>query len=193
MSGTPKIAVIVLAAGKSRRFGAADKLLSFFNGKPLAAHVASSLRGLPYSFGIVVARNPSVAKLFRQTRLQHLYPQNTSSQSDTLKTGLAYAEKRGASHVLLVLGDMPNISRAHLKELISKVGYHPRISYNGLTVLPPALVPRCLFGRLRRLHGDNGAGKILRSHYGTAKISLSKRDSLDVDVPATRTKSSADG
>lgn len=183
MSGTPKIAVIVLAAGKSRRFGAADKLLSFYNQKPLAAHLAASLCGLPYSFGVVVARNPSVARLFRQTRLQPLFPQNTSSQSHTLKAGLAYAEKRGASHILLVLGDMPNISRAHLKKIISKVSYQPRIFYNGSTVLPPALIPRALFGKLRQLHGDSGAGRILRSHYGTTKIPLSKKDSLDVDFP----------
>ncbi|WP_435657094.1 nucleotidyltransferase family protein [Brucella pituitosa] len=181
MSRTPQIAIIVLAAGKSRRFGAADKLLSFHNGKPLAAHVASSLRGLPYSFGVVVARNPSVAKLFQQTRLQYLFPQNTSSQSDTLKAGLAFVEKRGASHVLLVLADMPNISRAHLKELTSRIGYQPRISNNGSNILPPALIPRSLFGKLRRLHGDSGAGKILRAHYGTIKVPLSKRDSLDID------------
>ncbi|MFS2327468.1 nucleotidyltransferase family protein [Brucella sp. H1_1004] len=183
MSGASKIAVIVLAAGQSRRFGSADKLLSFYNGKPLAAHVAASLRGLPYGFGVVVVRNPSVAKLFQQTRLQCLYLTKASSQSDTLKAGLAYVERHGASHILLLLGDMPNVSRKYLKDLISRVGYQPRISFNGSFISPPVFIPRALFGKLKALHGDAGAGKILRAHHSCKPIPLSISASLDIDVP----------
>lgn len=182
MSGTAKIAVIVLAAGKSRRFGASDKLLSRYNGKPLSAHVAASLQGLPYSFGAVVVRNSCVAGLFKQTRLRPIFLPNPSTQSQTLKAGLRYAKKRGASHVLLLLGDMPNVPREHLKRLIARAGPHPLISQNGRTLLPPALIPRQFIEKLLNLRGDVGAGKALKRHPSTRAVPLSGEAALDVDL-----------
>ncbi|MFD1198010.1 nucleotidyltransferase family protein [Brucella gallinifaecis] len=181
MSGTAKIAVIVLAAGQSRRFGARDKLLSHYSGKPLASHVAASLQGVPFAFGVVVARNPSVAGLFTKTRLRSLFPKSTSTQSQTLKAGLQYVKKRGASHALLVLGDMPNITHKHLKKIITKAGVHPVISYDQVYSLPPALIPRQLFGKLQNLRGDMGAGKILMKHPSIIRIKLDRDQAMDID------------
>jgi len=181
MSGTAKVAVIILAAGHSRRFGAGDKLVSRYNGKPLAAHVAASLQGVPYSFGVVVARNPSVAGLFKQTRLRSLFLAKPSTQSISLKAGLKFVRRMGASHALLLLGDMPNVPREHLKRMIAKPSNHPLICQHGPVTLPPALIPGHLIGKLLHLHGDAGAGKVLRRHPSTMRLPLGGHAALDID------------
>ncbi|WP_396996903.1 MULTISPECIES: nucleotidyltransferase family protein [Ochrobactrum] len=185
MRGAAKIAILVLAAGKSRRFGAGNKLLSRYNGKPLAAHVAASLQGLPFSFGVIVASDPSVAGLFRHTGLRPLFPKNSSTQSQSLRAGLQYVKRRGASHALLLLGDMPYVPRQHLRTMMAKAGPHPLMSHNGKSSLPPALIPQHLFGKLQHLHGDTGAGGILMRHPSTVRLPLDSRQAVDVD---TKTK-----
>ena len=192
MSGAAKVAVIVLAAGKSRRYGAGNKLLSRYQGKPLSSHVAACLQGIPYSFGVVVARDPMVASLFRNTRLRPLFPKNANTQSETLKAGLSYVKRHGASHALLLLGDMPNVSRQHIKGMLAKVGAHPVISHNGKSCLPPALIPRHLFGKLQHLRGDTGAGKMLLRHPSLIRISLDVRQAVDIDVKTKRSSGSND-
>lgn len=181
MSGTRKVAVIVLAAGKSRRFGVRDKLLSNYRGKPLSAHVAASLLGLPYSFGVVVTSNPLVAGLFKQARFRPLFLKNSTGQSDSLKAGLRYVRKHGASHALVLLGDMPNVPRQHLKKMVATAGIHPLISKSGNTVLPPALIPLHLLPKLLHLRGDVGAGRILKCHPSTRFLPLDMNGALDID------------
>lgn len=181
MSSNARIAVVVLAAGQSRRFGASDKLLSHYNGKPLASHVAASLYGLPFTFGAVVARNRAVAGLFRSTRLKPLFPKKTTTQSESLRAGLKYAESRGASHVLLLLGDMPHVSRQHLKQMLGKISYHPVLSKSAKTTLPPTLIPRKLFRQLSQLHGDKGAGHLLRRYPNAKTQYLAINQARDVD------------
>ena len=41
-----KVASVLLAAGRSARFGEADKLAADLNGKPVALHAAEALAGI---------------------------------------------------------------------------------------------------------------------------------------------------
>src|SRR5690606_18755490 len=48
-----RVAAVLLAAGQSTRFGAADKLHADLGGRPLVTHVAATLRQL--GFGALIA------------------------------------------------------------------------------------------------------------------------------------------
>ncbi len=52
---------LLLAAGHSRRFGAADKLAAPLDGRPLVAHAAGALAALPLAARLVVLRDPGLA------------------------------------------------------------------------------------------------------------------------------------
>ena len=50
-----RLAALVLAAGQSRRFGAANKLLADLAGMPVLAHILTSLSGSAFDDIVVVA------------------------------------------------------------------------------------------------------------------------------------------
>lgn len=182
MSGAARLAVVVLAAGQSRRFGAANKLLAQIAGKPLARHVTTSLVGLPRAFGVVVTRNRNISGLFRSACFRIVVPEKAGTHSESLRAGLRYAERHGASHVLLLLADMPGIKSQYLKEMSKKIGIHPVISEHNKTTRPPALIPRSLYRRLLQLRGDRGAAAILRSRPDLIRLTINGAQARDVDL-----------
>jgi len=52
------IAVVVLAAGNSRRFGPADKLEHRLDGEPLAFHIAETLAKLDFRWRVAICQRP---------------------------------------------------------------------------------------------------------------------------------------
>ena len=52
------VAAILLAAGRSRRFGAADKLAVDLDGLPLGLHAARTLADVPLAARILVTADP---------------------------------------------------------------------------------------------------------------------------------------
>ena len=101
-------AAIVLAAGRSRRFGATDKLLAALHGKPLLRHAIDRARGGGGGRLLVVTSSARTARLVRGVRdvVAVRARDADAGLSASLKAGLA-ALRPIEREVLVFLGDMP--------------------------------------------------------------------------------------
>lgn len=149
---------LLLAGGASRRFGPSDKLLAPVAGIPLISHAAQAMRNTALDDRIAVITNPTLTPWLDGFRIV-LIPQG--QQSDSLRAGLAAAGD--PDRLLIALGDMPDVTAAHLSQIVDRaVDGLPSCSHDGTSPLPPACFPRGWLSRLAQLTGDQGAGRLLR-------------------------------
>lgn len=177
-----KTAILLLAAGASRRFGEADKLLSPWRGKPLARHAAEAALAVPAERHIAVVSSPEVAALlpeFRKVEVAAGCP-----QSESLKAGVSVAAGFGMQAVLVVLADMPQVTPALLKAVIARGGRAPAAASDGTRIMPPALLPATLFPAVAGLTGDRGAGALLADLPAGQRVAVDDAGILvDIDTP----------
>ena len=206
-AGGPCIAAILLAAGRSTRMGAGNKLLAEIGGRPMVSWVAEAVLASRATAIVVVTGHqrerikaalgdrlgdppgdpPAAARL----TLAH-NPDYRAGLSTSLHRGLAAlpAEVDGA---LVCLGDMPQISKAVIDRLIA--AFDP---LEGRTIcLPtwrgkrgnPVLVARRFFPEMQAISGDVGA-RLLIGDYPEAVREVAMDDLpagqavlIDVDTP----------
>ena len=106
-----------MAAGNSRRFGEANKLLAPFQGRPLVAHAASTLRSLSLTHLIAVVADLDVAAQLAGFEIAHAPAANNMAKNIAL--GVKTAQALGADRVLIALADMPLVPHAHFLSLIA--------------------------------------------------------------------------
>lgn len=174
---------ILLAAGHSRRFGSADKLLAEWHGRPLVAHAAAAMRQAPLDLRIAVAASPAV--IAELGGFVIVPPVDTApSQSASLRAGVARARDLGATCALVALADMPRVTPDLIAAVLDRcTPTHPAAATDGRRPMPPACFPAAWFDRLMALQGDRGAGALLA---GLPPDALALADPLllhDVDTP----------
>lgn len=190
-----RVACILLAAGRSRRFGRANKLLAPLWGRPLVWHaldaaVRSGARPL-----IVVSghqRHALRESLKAYQRAQRRPPRlqlrhnarYREGLSSSLQTGIA-ALPRDCDGALICLGDMPLVTAPLLRAL--------RAAYRrgDDAVVPlvrgergnPVLLGRPLFERVRsELGGDQGARRLLQASARLRMVQAPAAAADDVDT-----------
>ena len=189
------VAAVLLAAGTSSRYRAADptvvsKLLVPLDGLPLVRHAALAAlasRARP----IVVVTGHAAEEVRRALAGLDLAFVHNSRFADGLSTSVSLgvaALPATAGGALMLLGDMPALSGALLDRLIEAFG-----STDAEAVVPvhdgrrgnPALLGRALFAAAHTLHGDEGARRLL-AEARVLEIDLDDEATrMDVDDPAT--------
>ncbi len=187
-----KIAAIILAAGRSSRFGPRNKLLESIAGVPVVRRVvmaalASCARPVIAVTGYEAARvagalaGLAVSIVFNEDHEQGL--------SSSLRAGL-HALPQACEGALILLADMPAIGEAELEALIAAF-----VAQGGDGVCVPVRHGRRgnpvlwgarFFAEMAALSGDAGAKELLRRHadqvteveMGTSAIFA------DIDAPA---------
>jgi CTP:molybdopterin cytidylyltransferase MocA len=178
-------AILLLAAGASRRFGPENKLLAPLEGKPLVRHAADAARAVPADVYLVAISDPDLAELFPDFRKVLVDPD--LPQSASLKAGVAVAAALTMTRVLVVLGDMPRVSTTLMTAVLDRAGDLPSAATDGRTILPPACLPAAIFPAIAALAGDQGAGAILRHLPPAQCVLASAEDLVDIDRPADLT------
>jgi len=195
-----RVAAVVLAAGRSTRMGAINKLIAEIGGKPLvriAAEQALASRASPV---IVVTghQRERVEDALEglPVRLVH-NPDYAEGLGTSLKAGIA-AVPAEADGAIVCLGDMPQVDSALIDKLIA--AFDPE--RGALVVVPsiggrrgnPVLWSRRFFPDLMAIQGDIGARHLIGA-YTEAVVEVPVADEaalLDVDTPETLTAMKAE-
>ena len=183
LSASDGLVAIVLAAGLSRRF-VGDKLLAPLAGKPLAAHIADTLASMNLRARLAVCpgRNEERAALFKDRGFEIVW---NDAPEEGMGHSLALAAIRAralaADAALVCLGDMPNITVAHLRRLIAAAQAGPVATEVDGVRMPPAIFPRAMFTDLSALTGDRGARSLLAA---ARTVRAEPPLELDIDTAA---------
>ena len=171
---TPGVAALVLAAGRSTRMGAANKLLAEIAGRTLVVRVVETALVSKAAPVVVVTGHEHVevertlAVRVAEARVVLVYnAEHRAGLSTSLRRGLA-ALPEDAEAVVVCLADMPGVPAAVLDRLIA--AFDP---LEGRAIcLPtwggrrgnPVLLARRLFPDMRKITGDVGARALIAAH-----------------------------
>src|SRR3546814_4001701 len=106
------VALILLAAGRSTRFGVADKLAAPLHGRPLVQHAANTLSPIPFGRHIEVCSS-SLPVAFAALGFDVAWLRPGEPLSVSLAAGIARAEATACAACLIVLPAMPFVPRSH--------------------------------------------------------------------------------
>lgn len=166
-ASSPRIAALILAAGKSSRMLGPNKLLMDVGGKPMVAHIVEAALESSARPVIVVTGNAEAevraALSGRAVTFVH-NPDYAGGLSTSLRAGLS-ALPDDTDGALVCLGDMPDIRSAHLDRLIA--AFDPE---EGRTICVPTVAGKrgnpVLWGRewfaaMMEVKGDTGAKHLI--------------------------------
>ena len=183
-------ALILLGAGRSQRFGAADKLSAMFLGEPLGMHAVAALESVPFARRIAVTSGTTLDYAARGCEVVR-NPAPEAGLSSSVRLGVAAARRARIEAVLIALADMPPITVAQVHRLFAAAKGPDTVvaSSDGIRPCPPALFGAAHFDALERLEGDAGARDLIRAgqHVVTSPDQLVDIDTED-DLAALRAR-----
>lgn len=187
------VAILLLAAGQSRRMGTENKLLAEINGKPLLRHVAEAAVKSSASavYTVTGHERDRIRGVLADLPIETLHnPDYASGLSSSLKTGFrALADRYDG--ILVCLGDMPFISATLLDKLIDAFDDEDGRSI----VVPtyrgkrgnPVLISTDLNESIQLLTGDIGAKSLIAENEDLVFNVEADKESIftDIDTPDT--------
>ena len=173
-SPEPKTGVVLLAAGQGKRFGG-GKLTADFRGRPLWEWAARTAESLDSSERLLVIGPKSPIESREGWRLVE-NPVAERGMGTSIAAGVrALAD---SDRVVIMLADMPLVSRSHLGRLLEAQGVAFTLYPDG-TAGCPAIFPRSVFPLLESLSGDRGARSL---DLGDAELIAPPHERQLVDV-----------
>ena len=182
--------VLILAAGRARRFGSC-KLLAQWQGVTLLEHVLQKAVALPVrSVNLVLGGYATeISTFLRQRHFSHVNLFYCDSWAAGIGQSLAYgvAQLPNGNAVMILLADQPLIELSDLQQMLehggADVGRLVCAEFAG-TLGVPALFPARFKNGLLQCCGDRGAKALLHEHAAEAvKIALA-RAAVDIDSPS---------
>jgi molybdenum cofactor cytidylyltransferase len=186
-----RVAAIVLAAGRSTRMGAVNKMLAEIGGKPLVRIAAEqAVASLAQPVIVVTGHEREKVEAALKglpVRLVH-NPDFSEGLGSSLRTGIAAVPEQ-ADAAIVCLGDMPQVDAGLINRLIA--AFDP--DRGALVVVPsiegrrgnPVVWSRRFFHDLMAIQGDIGA-RYLIGNYAEAVVEVpvgGEAALTDVDTP----------
>lgn len=185
-------AIILIAAGASRRFGDDDKLQADLAGKPVFLHALDAYAALPASRYIAVTRpNSKCADICAAAGVEIVENRRAENgMGSSIAAGMA-ALPDTVDFALIALADMPFVQTATVSDLMAKADSVSDI------IVPtkdgrrghPVLFGRAHFSALAALAGDTGGRHIIDAHAGSVTEIAVNDPGIhrDIDTPADLT------
>jgi len=185
-----KIAVLVLAAGKSSRMNAIKQLLKIENKTLLDITLETAKNVIQKNiFCVLGASSEKIKKEISTKNVQFIYNKNfESGLSSSIVAGINHFEKERFyfDAVLILLADQPEVDEKYLNLIISSFLNNPdkiiASNYNQKAGVP-ALFPKKYFKKLILLHGDKGAKVFLQDHASETIVLKRNQPFKDLDTP----------
>ncbi len=203
----PRVAVLVLAAGRSTRMGGPNKLLADANGQPLVVHaVKAALASQAVEVVVVLGHMADQVKAAINSavptgRLRFVTnPDFAEGLSTSVRTGIA-ALGKDIDAAVVQLGDMPGVSSLLLDRLMAAFspveGRSICVPTVGGKRGNPVLWDRRFFPEIAKVEGDTGAKHLIGEHADlVCEVEMKGEAAItDIDTPealaAWRAKASA--
>lgn len=183
---------ILLAAGFSRRFGAADKLLQPLpNGRSIALASAENLiKAIPSSIAVLRPQNAELAELLIDAGLKVVFcSENDQEMADSLAAAIRFSAniESACDGVVIALADMPYIQPVTISLVATQLSAGASIvvpTYQGQRGHPVGFSMK-FRSELEGLKGDEGARSIIKRHPDEVSF-LACDDAgilVDIDTP----------
>jgi molybdenum cofactor cytidylyltransferase len=179
------IAILLLAAGSSSRFGSPKQLLPY-KGRALIRHLTEvALESNADQTYVILGSNSE--RMLSELRLLSLRIVENSAWKEGLASSIRAGVRALPNDVdaaIIMLADQPFVSREILNALIEKhrTSDKPIVAseYAG-TVGVPALFARSLFPELLKLRGDRGAKAVIQRHENDVAGIPFPQGEVDID------------
>ena len=192
----PRVAVLVLAAGRSTRMGGPNKMLADANGEPLIVHaVKAALESQAVEIVVVLGhmadqvRAAIEASIPGRSRLRFVTnPDFAEGLSTSVRTGIG-ALSSNADAAVVQLGDMPGVGAGLLNRLIAAFspveGRAICVPTVGGKRGNPVLWARRFFPEMVKLSGDSGAKHLIGEHTDlVCEVEMAGEAAItDIDTP----------
>jgi molybdenum cofactor cytidylyltransferase len=183
-SAPGRVGAILLAAGRSSRFGAGHKLLAPWRGKPLVVHAVDAIAaaGLPPPIVVLGHDEDAVRAALAGCDVQFVAaPDWAEGMGRSLAAGIAAVPAEWDA-ALICLGDMPAVEPSLITALAATPGELVVPVWDGRRG-HPVRWPRAAFAKLLALTGDTG-GKAAMADFSITEIAAASPACLvDVDTP----------
>lgn len=191
-----KIALVLTAAGSSRRFGS-DKLAYPIDGKPMLLHALELYDRLSdrFSSRTVVLKSGAQERRMAAERMDYRVAENPDPErgiASSVVLGTEDALKNDPDGILFAVGDQPRVTDSTVLKLLDAFTKNPtRI------VAPcalgkrgnPVLFPKDLFSELLNLSGDVGGSQVIARHPDRlVTVEIPAEELYDFDTRASETR-----
>lgn len=191
-----RIAVVLLAAGKSSRMGSAKQLLEF-RGKPLLRHAAESAQASACGPVVVVlgADEREIRTALAGLSVEIVVNERWAEGMGTsIQAGLQALQRREIEGAILTLADQPFVTPEFLRGLAAKhrESGKPIVAarYSG-TAGVPVFFAREAFPLLMALQPDQGCKGVILGHSGDALLVDCPEAAMDLDTPEDYARATA--
>jgi molybdenum cofactor cytidylyltransferase len=192
----PRVAVLVLAAGRSTRMGGPNKMLAEADGEPLVVHaVKAALASQAVEIVVVLGHMAGEVRAAIEkataasARLRFVVnPDFADGLSTSVRTGVA-ALGPTVDAAVVQLGDMPGVSAPLLDRLMAAFspveGRSICVPTVGGKRGNPVLWARRFFPEIAKLSGDSGAKHLIGEHADlVCEVEMSGDAAItDIDTP----------
>jgi len=156
----PRITAVLLASGRSERFGASNKLLAPLAGVPVVLHALQAARSVVTGV-VVVSADPDVSEVMPAGTADILVVRPGGlSMGRSIAAGIAAADS--ADGWLIWPADMPLVRADTVRRIIEAFDpLHPVVPVRFGRRGHPVLFPQVFGDALRALQDDVGARRVL--------------------------------
>jgi molybdenum cofactor cytidylyltransferase len=187
-----KIAILILAAGESKRMNGIKQLLPWKNTTLLGNAIEQAIQSKGNAVYVVLGANANqIAPTIAHYNIQKIENKNwKNGLGNSIACGVNFLKENQLHYdaILITLADQPLITAAYYNSLIDKYAQKEAkiiASETNNTPSVPAIFDAVYFENLAQLNEDKGAKEILIAAQKEVYILRSKTNLIDLDTQRT--------